>query len=203
MFYNCTNLAIVDLSSFSTNSLKDVGYMFQRCSSLVSVKFGSEFTLENAETTIAMFSYCENLEELDLSSFNTANVQNMEAMFANCYKLNNIAGIANLKTDNVKNMKTMFAGCNALNSLDLSGFNTTNVTNMGDMFNGCTSLETLNLNSFDLANVTDMNGCFADCTSLNNITLGNNFIIKEGINYNNIVENVPEATATLITSRIQ
>ena len=30
-----------------------------------------------------MFSGCENIKELDLSSFNTKNVKNMEGMFGN------------------------------------------------------------------------------------------------------------------------
>ena len=61
-----------------------------------------------------MFSYCESLKSLDLSSFNTTNVNKMESMFRSC---------------------------SLLKSLDLSSFDTTNVKNMDDMFLGCPSLK--------------------------------------------------------------
>ena len=57
-----------------------------------------------------MFSRCSSLKELDLSSFNT---------------------------NNVTNMNGMFSGCSLLKELDLSSFNIYNVTNMSGMFSGC------------------------------------------------------------------
>ena len=35
----------------------------------------------------AMFAKCNELEELDLSNFNTSKVTNMECMFYNCFNL--------------------------------------------------------------------------------------------------------------------
>ncbi len=37
-----------------------------------------------------MFSWCKNLSELNLSSFNTNNVTNMSRMFSGCNNLNKI-----------------------------------------------------------------------------------------------------------------
>ena len=37
-----------------------------------------------------MFYYCENLSELNLSSFNTINVTNMNWMFDGCNNLNKV-----------------------------------------------------------------------------------------------------------------
>ena len=65
-----------------------------------------------------MFSYCESLESIDLSSFNT---------------------------NNVTNMSYMFSGCKSLESIDLSLFNTNNVTNMSHMFSHCESLKIENI----------------------------------------------------------
>ena len=65
-----------------------------------------------------MFYNCSSLKSIDLSSFNTTNVNNME---------------------------WMFDGCSSLKSLDLSSFNTTNVKDMRFMFDGCSSLKKENV----------------------------------------------------------
>ena len=65
-----------------------------------------------------MFSDCSSLESIDLSSFNTTNVNNMSGMFSNC---------------------------SSLKSIDLSSFNTTNVKDMSYMFSGCSSLKKDNI----------------------------------------------------------
>jgi len=59
-----------------------------------------------------MFWECNSLISLDLSNFNTQNI----------------------------NMSFMFHNCKSLISLDLSNFNTQNVTNMSGMFSCCKSL---------------------------------------------------------------
>ena len=50
-----------------------------------------------------MFSNCESLISIDLSKFNT---------------------------QNINNMSYMFSGCNSLTNIDLSKFNTQNINNM-------------------------------------------------------------------------
>ena len=39
MFYNCSSLKSIDLSSFNTSNVKDMNYMFNGCSSLKSIVF--------------------------------------------------------------------------------------------------------------------------------------------------------------------
>ena len=67
-----------------------------------------------------MFRDCSSLISIDLSSFNTTNVNNMSSMFD---------------------------GCSSLTSIDLSSFNTTNVNvnNMANMFYECSSLKKENV----------------------------------------------------------
>ena len=81
----------------------------------------------------ALFCCCENIIDIDLSSFDTKNV-----------------------TD----MSHMFHGCSNLINLNLSSFDTKNVTNMSWMFYDCSNLINLNLSSFDTKNVTDMRWIF-------------------------------------------
>ena len=68
-----------------------------------------------------MFSGCSSLTSLDLSHFDTQNVEVMIEMFKNCESLTSL-DISNFQTQNVENMKGMFAGCKKLTYLDISGF---------------------------------------------------------------------------------
>ena len=57
-----------------------------------------------------MFFNCSSLKSIDLSSFNTNNVTNMNSMFNNCYSLNSI-DLSSFNTNKVTNMKYMFSYC--------------------------------------------------------------------------------------------
>ena len=54
-----------------------------------------------------MFHNCNNFSKLDLSSFNTNNVNNMSYMFYYCYNLS-ILNLSSFNTNNVNNMIGMF-----------------------------------------------------------------------------------------------
>ena len=51
-----------------------------------------------------MFSYCKNLSELNLSSFNTNNVTNMSYMFYYCENLSEL-NLSSFNTNNVIDMR--------------------------------------------------------------------------------------------------
>ncbi len=63
MFYNCSSLTELDLSSFNTSKVTDMHSMFSNCSSLI---------------------------ELDLTSFDTSKVTNMASMFENTTNLTQV-----------------------------------------------------------------------------------------------------------------
>ena len=83
-----------------------------------------------------MFYNCNNLQCLDLSSFNTKNVTNMSCMFYDCKNLNSI-NLSSFNTQKVIDMKGMFYNCYSLKNLDLFSFNTKNIKNIGNIFSGC------------------------------------------------------------------
>ena len=125
---------------------------------------------ENLKDISNLFTFC-NINELDLSSFNTSNVTSMFSMFYYArVKHINMSGLFN--TSHVSNMGCMFDGCN-VEKLDLSSFNTSNVRNMQRMFAGCENLEKLDLSSFNTSNVRNMRGMFNNCINLKNIDLSN------------------------------
>lgn len=142
MFYSCTRLTDLDLSSFITSEVTNMGNMFNACNKLTS---------------------------LDISSFNTSKVTNMNYMFGNCTSLLNL-DLTNFDTSNVTNMSYMIFYCQKLTTLDLTNFDTSKVTNMSYMFFNCQNLETLYLGSlFNTSNVINMSYMFANCKKLVNI----------------------------------
>ena len=85
MFWNCSSLTELDLSSFDTSSVQNMCYMFSGCSSLV---------------------------ELNLRSFDTSNVQNMWCMFKGCNSLTTLKQSRRFVTDQAVTDQ-MFDGCPA------------------------------------------------------------------------------------------
>ena len=87
MFWECSSLTSLDVSSFNTSSVTMMPYMFYGCSSLTS---------------------------LDLSSFNTGNVTAMDWMFADCSALTTIKVGSGWSTSNVTSSDAMFLDSNHL-----------------------------------------------------------------------------------------
>lgn len=108
----------------------------------------------------SMFSTFHNLNEIDLSEFNTSNVTTMQAMFYDCNSLTEL-DFSQFDTSNVTNMTSMFKNCNSLTELDLSQFDTSNVTSGSQMFYWTTNLKTIYVsNLFDLSNLETDNQMF-------------------------------------------
>ena len=143
----------------------------------------------------------ESLKQLNLSSFNTSNVKNMNEMFYGVRGINTL-DLSNLDTSSVTDMSSMFADVENVSELNLSNFNTSKVYDMNHMFSGMKKLEritfgsnfdtskvndmslmfsrlpklkSLDLSNFDTSNVTDMGGMFSYDVMLNDLKLGPNF----------------------------
>ena len=99
MFQKCNELEELDLSNFNTSKVTDMGFMFANCFKLRKIKGIEKFDTNQVIKICAMFQYCYELEELDLSNFNTSKVTDMGCMFANCFKLRKIKGIEKFDTN--------------------------------------------------------------------------------------------------------
>ena len=153
------------------NSINDSKYMFYLCSDI------DEIDLSHFDTSIItdmnnMFNRCSGLVSLDLSNFNTSRVTDMSYMFTSCSKLTSL-NLFNFNTSLVTAMDCMFCHCSGLSSLDLSNFNTSIVTNMGAMFNGCSGLISLDLSNFNTSKVSYMYTMFSGCSELSSLDLSN------------------------------
>jgi len=175
MFYGCSALKTLDLSSFTTGEVTYMTEMFFNCSTLESLILGSSFTTGKVMLMISMFYGCKALKTLNLSSFSTGKVTEMSSMFSCCSALESLTLGSNFTTGNVESMSSMFDGCKALTTLNLSSFNTEKVTRMNSMFAGCSALTTLDLSNFTTDKVTEMSSMFNDCSALESLTLGSSF----------------------------
>ena len=140
-----------------------------------------------------MFQLCNELEELDLSNFNTRNVINMRCMFNRCHKLKKILiGINKFTTAKVNNMYGMFNECIEVEYLDLSNFNTFNVENFGIMFQECFELTYVDISNFNFKKAKDIGWMFNKCYKLKEIK-GINIINNiQNINKNGIFDDCPK-----------
>ena len=157
---------------------KDLSYLFCKFISLKNINFNNLDTSLTTKTW-GMFSYCSSLVTLDLSSFDTSNVTEMNSpgysyggMFQDCTNLEYI-NLSNFDTTKVTSMYGMFLRCSSLISLDLSSFTTSNLTSMGSMFQGCSRLVNVDVSNFNTTNVTNMYGTFYGCTSLTSLDVSN------------------------------
>ena len=170
MFYNCTSLETLDLSSFNTEKVKNMYAMFDGATNLRSIKLPKGFIGSSVTDLNGMFRGCASLTELDLSGSNAEKVKNMGSMFYGCVALSNL-NLSGFKTGSLTDMRYLFSSCQSLESLDLSSFNTENVTSMVSMFSQCSSLRSLDLSSFNTSKVIGMNLMFYNCTNLESIDL--------------------------------
>ena len=165
-FLECSNLtSITGLNNLKTDSVTSMAAMFYGCSSLTSLDLSS-FNTANVTDMGAMFLNCTGLTSVNVSSFDTRNVTTMQSMFQYCSALPSV-DLSNFNTDNVTSMQSMFDHCFALESLDLSNFNTEKVTSMSWMFVYDRSLAKVYVgDGWTTANVTESTEMFYDCRNL-------------------------------------
>ena len=154
-----------------------------------AIKYYSEgqkiFLNSNSSKT---FIGLKKLHELDVSNFDTNNVNDMSRMFAYLESIVDL-DLSDFKVKNVKNMEYMFTGMEKIQNLNLNWENKSDVSNMRGMFSGLTSIKLLNLSNFDTRNVTNMSAMFEDLRSVEGIQFGENFITKNVITMGGMFSN--------------
>ena len=95
MFYGCTSLESVDISSFVTAGVKDMSWMFVGCEALKEVNMNGLY-IDGVEDMSYMFFDCKNLETIYCNDdwTDAASVKNSECMFSYCTKLKGHKGTA-------------------------------------------------------------------------------------------------------------
>lgn len=158
---------ITHLEYLNTSQVTNMQYMFSNCESLEALDL-STFNTENVTSMSNMFYYCKSLKSLNLSSFNTSKVTFMGSMFSDCESLTAL-NLSSFNTENITNYGYMFQYCKSLTTLDLSSFNSKEILNTSFMFTGCFALKTIDLSSFDTSKTTEMTSMFSGCYALETI----------------------------------
>ena len=158
---------ITHLEYLNTSQVTNMQYMFSNCESLEALDL-STFNTENVTSMSNMFYYCKSLKSLNLSSFNTSKVTFMGSMFSDCESLTAL-NLNSFNTENISNYGYMFQRCTSLTTLDLSSFNSKEILNTSFMFAGCIALKTIDISSFDTSKTTDMTFMFGGCSALETI----------------------------------
>lgn len=114
-------------------------WVMQSLSKMESIEGLENLNTENVTDMCNMFSMCQSLKMLDLSTFNTSNVTKMVAMFQLCEKLEIV---------------------------DVSSFDISKVTDLGQMFNYCPSLKTICCFTDWSTTTATSDFMFSNCTSL-------------------------------------
>ena len=166
MFVYDANLTSLDLSKFDTSQVDNFSYMFAGCTNLTSITGISNWKNNKATDMSYMFSSDANLTSLDLSKFDTSQVENFSHMLSGCTNLTSIGGlnddVNNWDTTAATNMSYMFAYDRALTKLDLSKFDTPKVKYFNSMFDSCDKLNSITgLSQWDTTSAIDMSSMFA------------------------------------------
>ena len=127
---------IVGLEYVDTFRVRDMGYMFRRCDSLISLDL-SYFDTSQATRMTSMFDGSA-LVDLNLSSFDTSQVTNMNEMFSWCSDLISV-NLSSFDTSQVTSMNQMFCACYNLKTLDFRNTTFTTITSYSGMFNSVSS----------------------------------------------------------------
>ena len=150
---------------------EDSNRMFRDLFNLISLDVSS-FDTSKVTNMEAMFAGMPSLTSLNLSNFDTSKVTRMNSMFEGASRLTTL-NLSNFDTSKVTDMEAMFGYMYGLTSLNISNFDTSQVTNMRDMFSNIRNLTSLNLTNFDTSKVTDMRAMFGYMYGLSSLNLTN------------------------------
>ena len=123
-FMRMSNLTAADLSNLDCSGTYTAWCAFLRCTSLASLKSPMNFN----PIDLSDFVYsCNNLKDLDTSSWNMGRCTNIGWAFAGCESLETLPGAEGWDTSSLNYADGAFAYCNLL-KLDCSNWNVASST---------------------------------------------------------------------------
>lgn len=114
----------------------------------------------------AWFALMENMTTCDVSNLDTSDTQSIWDMFYNCRSVQ-FLDLSSFDTTDM-NIGCAFHDCVSLKTVDLSGWVVSSATRLDYMFCGCRSLATIkgDIEHWDVSNVNDMTSMFDYCNML-------------------------------------
>jgi surface protein len=153
---------LVRCLSFGTVGLTSLLNAYANCINLIQCPANLP-TNSNITSLQGAFSGCSQFNDVNIVSWNTSTVTNMDFMFFNAYSFNQPIGSWN--TSAVTNMGFMFFNSYSFNQ-PIGSWNTSAVTNMNGTFAGCSAFNQP-IGSWNTSKVINMRGMFQNASSFN------------------------------------
>ena len=164
-FRDCHSLERIDMSVFRNCNITDSSSVFSTCKKLKTIANIGNLNISKADGMSYLFYECNALTQLDLSNWDTGNIQYMIATFDGCNNLTEL-NCSTWNTSKVYNMQLAFYNCNSLETIPVRDWNTRNVIYMDKTFGNCTSLVNLDVSKWDTSKVVELTNTFYHCSSL-------------------------------------
>lgn len=187
MFNGCENIIERDLSNFDCSQVTSCESMFRYCDSLKKFNLG---ILDFAHSFENMFYNCRNLEELDVSHFNTKNSLTFKNMFVNCEELK-VIDVSKFDSSKCITIDSIFWGCRSLSEIDMINWD-------------ISSIEPTRIKLFSIFSREEKLNIFSGCKNLKKIKMSSTlknifrglpengkFYWRKGINYNGLLNALP------------
>ena len=160
---------ILNSPGFNTSKVKNMSRMFQGTNAR-SLDL-SRFDTRNVEDMSFMFGRTMYLDSLNLTGFDTSKVKNMSGLFSDT-KLSDFSFLSALNTSNVTNMSYIFSYIDHNQPFNFPNINTNNVTDMSGMFMG-SNFTQINILNLDTSRTTNMSEMFSETVNLTALDLSN------------------------------
>lgn len=158
---------ITNIGNMNISKADGISYVFSNCSKLTQLDL-SNWDTRNVQYMIGTFSGCTNLTEINCSGWNTSKVYNIQAAFYNCKSLQTLP-VRDWDSRSVMYMDNAFAYCESLTNLDVSKWDTSKVVELTNVFYHCSSLTTLDVSKWKTTNVLRAENLFAVCEKLTSL----------------------------------
>ena len=200
--YDSNLISLKGLENWDTSNVTTMEGMFYRDKALKSIVELKNWNVSKVKDMGFMFLSCYQLEEINLSNWETSSLENLCNTFGMWSdsggpteegKLKKVILSEKFDTSKVVNMYALFA--NNLRIEDYSFlrfFDTSNVTEMSQFFQNNYNLSNLQyLKDWDVSKVTGFQWMFQSVSSLEDASAINNWNISPNANYSNMFKNTP------------
>jgi len=178
-------LTSLDLSFWDTSNVTDMSYMFLGDTALGKIIFNDSPSSTKKVTDMSyMFAMSSDpnategisskLKNLDITDWDTSNLQSVQGMFANNAGLTALS-VPNWKTKQLEDSSGMFKNDTALKSVDLSAWTIPGLSYVSSMFQNDTALESVNLSGWATPSpgLTSITAMFQDDVNLTDVDISN------------------------------
>lgn len=190
MFYSCTKLEKLDLSSFATPNMTSMLSAFQNCKNLKTIYVTSAFTTDKVTEGRAAFAGCVNLPNYTTDKTGVEMAHTGAGGYLTAASASWVRWDAPTGTLSFHRGATKPAGDNILDLgygddpnwdthaaeikkvVFKAGFRDETHTTCANWFNGCTNLTSIEgIENLNTSNVKNMSGMFALCSNLETLDL--------------------------------